>query len=161
MTSRATNYKSVLDLSKNKKSRLYDIVNTLEQKTYFIPLMYLYQLKDEGKITEEEITKVVNIFYSVAMRKLVCRVSATNNQYCAAIVQQLRILNAEEYTSDDVCDIIKTWGGQNAAPNDVVFAECLRTQPITHRLNRRNVGILCMSYINTDVRKLFLMKTAL
>lgn len=130
MTNRAINYKSVLDLSKNKKSRLYDIVNTLEQKTYFIPLMYLYQLKDEGKITEEEIAKVVNIFYSVAMRKLVCRVSATNNQYCAAIVQQLRILNAEEYTSDDVCDIIKTWGGQNAAPNDVVFAECLRTQPI-------------------------------
>ena len=130
MTSRATNYKAVLDLSKNKKSRLYDVVNTFEQKAYFIPLMYLYQLKDEGKITEEEITKVINIFYSVAMRKLVCRVSATNNQYCAAIVQQLRILNAEEYTSDDVCDIIKTWGGQNATPNDVVFAECLRTQPI-------------------------------
>ncbi|MDY5779916.1 MAG: DUF262 domain-containing HNH endonuclease family protein [Succinivibrionaceae bacterium] len=119
-----TNFSSLSPLDKV----FYELFYTLDESSAAVLFMYLYELYDTNRITEDELIKVTRISISYSLRSKVCHSKSFNLQFSPLVIQKLE----NDFLKDSFVNIFWkaiTYGkGQQAFQDDIKFKNELISQ---------------------------------
>lgn len=125
--------------------KLYELFYLLEEKQAAVVVLYLYELFEQGKVSEEIFIELLDICISFAFRSKVCNHQGFNNQFCGNTIAKLDPQPVDEDFIDRFWAAIVSGRGRFSFPRDLEFKEALVNHEIYTSLKSAGTKYLLYS----------------